>query len=93
MSQPNPKDPRSRYAGFERLLLRVVVRVGTHRCRLGRLARLKSGEVIALDQKLGTPFDLLCGDVALARVEPVAGEQGIGVKVVEIAVEDRDGSR
>ena len=93
-SEPqDPKDPRVRYAGFERLSLLVTIQIGTHRCHLRHLAGLKPGEVMTLDQEVGSPFELRCSGVRLARVEPVAGPQGIGVKLVQVEAEEDDAVR
>jgi flagellar motor switch/type III secretory pathway protein FliN len=70
------------YAGFELVPVPVVVRVGTARCTLGELAALEPGQVLPLDQAVGTPFDLLSRGVLLGQVEPVAAEEGVAVKLV-----------
>ncbi len=77
-----------RYAGFELVPLRVVVRVGTARCSLGRLAALDRGEILVLDRPVGAPFDLLVAGTPLAQVEPVAAEGGVAVKLVQAADAD-----
>jgi flagellar motor switch protein FliN len=84
-------DPRRRYAGFENVPLRVTVRVGRAICSLGRLASLEKGDVVTLDREVGAPFDLIVDGRIIAGVEPVAGDTGIGVKLVR-AVKERDGS-
>lgn len=84
-------DPRHRYRGFESVPVRIVARVGCTRLSLARLSSLGAGEVIGLDRSVGTPFDLLAGDRLVGRVDPVAGDDGVGVKLVA-CVEDSDES-
>ena len=80
----------SRFAGLESIPLEVTVKVGSARCRLVRLEKLKPGDTIQLERRIGEPFDLCSGSILLARVEPVAHAQGIAVKLVEIPEEEDD---
>ncbi len=84
--------PTEQFAGFESVPLEVWVRVGSAQCRLGALAALRPGEVLRLDRAVGEPFDLLSDDRLLAFVEPVADDEAMTLKVVEL-VEDADDGR
>jgi flagellar motor switch/type III secretory pathway protein FliN len=90
VNENDPKDPGSRYAGFEAVPIPLTVRIGRARCKVSQLASLEPGVVIALDRPLGAPFDLISGDVELARVEPVAGGDTIALKLVSPAGESDD---
>jgi flagellar motor switch/type III secretory pathway protein FliN len=93
VNEQDPKDPSSRYAGFETVPIPIRVRVGRARCKVARLASLKPGDVIALDRPLGAPFDLIAGDVELGRVDAVAGGKGISLKLVGVPGDDDDAGR
>lgn len=80
-----------RYAGFEGVPIEVAVRVGTAVCTVDRIRHLADGDLVVLDRAVGSPFDLLSGDLLLGQVEPVAADPGIAVKLVSVA-EDDDGS-
>jgi hypothetical protein len=49
---------------------------------------MEPGEVVLLDQPIGAPFDLLSGDVLLGRVEPVASDHGISLKLLPAGEDD-----
>lgn len=89
MTAPDPNDPRYPYAGLEHLRLNVVIRVGGTLCPVRDLAKMKAGDVIVLNETVGTPFDLIVGDKTVAKVEPVASGDGIAVKFVSLAEEVR----
>ena len=91
MSPQKPKDekdPRQRYAGFEAVPIPVRVVIGRSRCSVRRLAEMETGEVVVLDRTIGAPFDLLSGDTFLGRVEPVATDDGISVKLLPASEEE-----
>jgi len=91
VSQPKPKDekdPRQRYAGFEAVPIPIRVVIGRSRCSMRRLAEMDAGEVVVLDRAIGAPFDLLSGDTFLGRVEPVATDDGISVKLLPSSEEE-----
>lgn len=87
------RDAAARFAGFEKVPLRVAVLVGRARCRLGQLAELKSGDVLQLDRRIGEPFELRAGPILLGRVEAVADKEAIAVKLIEIPEGDDGPSR
>lgn len=82
------RERRSRYHGFESVPLRVTVRVGRTRLSLARAGELAEGDVLALDRSVGSPFDLLAGEVPLGEVEPVAVGESVGFKLVSTAEPD-----
>lgn len=82
---PDSKDPRGRYAGFETLPIRVIVRVGGTRCTLGRLGSLEKGDVIPLECDVTEPFELEADGILLGKVKPVAGDSTVAAKLVEVA--------
>ncbi len=87
--EPAPPSLEEQFAGFESVPIATRVRVGAATCRLGRLSEMKPGEVIALDREVGEPFDLMSDNRLLALVEPVADDEAVTLKVVEL-VEDVD---
>jgi flagellar motor switch/type III secretory pathway protein FliN len=89
MSVP-ARDDRQRFRGFEAIPVRIVVRVGGASLSLGRLSDLKEGEVLSLDRAVGSPLELIAGGVLLGRVEPVASEEGVGLKLVDCPEDDDD---
>ena len=88
VSKRESAHPAGRFVGFEAVSVEVTVRVGGCRCRLAKLAELAPGEVIQLDHLVGEPFELRAGEVLLGGVEPVSEEEGIAVRLVEIAEAD-----
>ena len=91
MSPAKPKDdkdPRQRYAGFEAVPIPIRIVIGSAQCSVQRLSEMTSGEVVVLDRPIGAPFDLLSGDTFLGRVEPVATDQGISIKLLPPAEEE-----
>jgi flagellar motor switch protein FliN/FliY len=90
MAEPAPKKTRRRYDGFESIGIPITIRVGRTRCAVAFLAELGEGEVIPLDRPVGTAFDLLAGGRVLARVEPVAVGDRIGVKLAAGSEDDDD---
>jgi flagellar motor switch protein FliN/FliY len=91
MMSESARDPRRRFRGLEEIPVRVTVRVGGGRLSLARLSALKQGDLVELDRAVGAPFDLTVGEVPLARVEPVAGDEGIGLKLVAVVEDEDDG--
>ena len=85
MPEEKTKDAGERFVGFESIPLEITVKVGEARCRLGQLAALEVGQVILVDRLVGEPFDLLAGEVLLARVEAVGGDNGCAFKVIQIS--------
>jgi flagellar motor switch/type III secretory pathway protein FliN len=82
------KDPKQRYAGFEAVPIPIRVVIGSARCSVRRLTGLASGDVVVLDRAIGAPFALQSGDTFLGRVEPVATDHGISVKLLPAGEED-----
>lgn len=84
-------EARGRFRGFESVPVPVTVRAGRTRVTLARLTELAPGDVLVLDRAVGSPFDLLAGDVLLGRVEPVVSGDRVAFKLV-CAVERDDGA-
>jgi flagellar motor switch/type III secretory pathway protein FliN len=93
MPDPMTKNPSERLAGFDAVPVKITIRVGFGTCTLGFLSELSEGALIRLDRPVGAPFDLLAGERLLGHVEPVAGGDGIAVKLVAVAEEEDDTSR
>jgi flagellar motor switch/type III secretory pathway protein FliN len=88
MSASDRRSP-ARYAGFESVPLRVTVAVGEARCPLSELVGLERGHVLKLDRRIGEPFVLRVGEVALGLVEPVAQREGVALRLCDV-VEDEE---
>jgi flagellar motor switch/type III secretory pathway protein FliN len=84
---------RTRYTGFESLPVPINVRVGGALLSLERLRALAPGDLIRLDRSVGTPFDLNSGELLLGRVDPVADEDRVAVKLVDCPEEDDEPPR
>jgi flagellar motor switch/type III secretory pathway protein FliN len=84
------KSGSSRFAGFGSVPIRITIRAGKAYCSVAFLSDLKEGSVLRLDTQVGTPFDLLAGGRLLGGVEPVAGEDGVSIKLVSVAEDEDD---
>ena len=78
-----PAPQGARFAGFESLMVRITVHVGAARMTIDRLSSLKVGDVVPLERAVGAPFDLRIGELWLGRVEPLAIEDRLGLKLVD----------
>jgi flagellar motor switch/type III secretory pathway protein FliN len=87
MRAPEDDVPGPDLTGFESVPVRVVVRVGSGRCSLARLVELGTGDLVPLDRCVGEPFDLVASGVPLGSVEPIAGADGVSLKLVATAEE------
>lgn len=84
---------KERLAAFGTVPVEIAVRVGGWKTTLARLAELKQGDRLELDRAIGEPFDLLAEGVRIGRVEPVACEEFVLVKLasaVETGSRDDD---
>ena len=80
---PSPESAApDRYRGYESIPLCITVRVGRTQLSLAKFARLEVGDVLLLDRSVGTPFDLIAGDLLLGGVEPVAVDDCVGFRLV-----------
>lgn len=84
MSEPESAGPATRFAGFESLPVRITVRVGPARCKVGHIAALEPGSVIPLDRRVGELFELCAGGVVLGHVQPIADREGVALKLVSV---------
>jgi flagellar motor switch/type III secretory pathway protein FliN len=91
---PPTPDRADRYRGFESTPIRITVLVGSTRMSVNRLSSLALGDVVPLDRAVGAPFDLKAGDLELGKVEPVAAEERVALKLVSCPedVEDHAGA-
>ncbi len=84
------EDPARKYGGFEGIPISIRIRVGRTQSTLRELQNLEEGELLLLKHAVGAPFDLLSGEILLAKVELVATEQGVAIKLVSAADGDDD---
>lgn len=91
---PAPQDPGFDLAsaGLPESILRIPVTVqivlGTTRMPIGKVADLKPGSTVTLDQKLGAPVTVLVNgrEVAKGELFVLDGEQDrLGVTITELA--------
>ncbi len=55
---------------------------------MAKLAELRPGEIVALDRRVGEPFELRSGPVLLGFVQPVAMGEIVAVKLVGVPEDD-----
>ena len=84
---PAPQD-RARYRGFESVPIRITVVVGRAQLTLSKLLELAKCDLVKLDRGVGAPFDLITGELVLGRVDPVASDDGIAIKLVDAGSDD-----
>ncbi len=78
------------FAGFTDIPIEVRVRLGNAPCQLKRLSELEEGEVLPLGHVVGVPFELVSESVALAQLEPVADDDRMSFKVLDIIGGNRE---
>ena len=64
--------------------LPVTLRVGSTELPLGRILSLAPGDVIALDNEVGGPVDVLVAGKPVARGELVSIDGRLGVRITEL---------
>ena len=69
--------------------VKVQAVLGRSRMDLAQLMRLKSGDVIDLDRRVGEPVDVFVNNRLIARGEIVLIESALGVTLTEIVRQDR----
>jgi len=69
--------------------VKVQVLLGRSRMEIGELMRLKSGDVIELDRRVGEPVDVFVNNRMIARGEVVLIDHALGVTLTEIVRQDR----
>ncbi len=69
--------------------VKVQAILGRSRMDMGKLLRLKAGDVVDLDRRVGEPVDLFINDRLVARGEVVLIDSALGVTLTEIVRQDR----
>lgn len=69
--------------------VKVQAVLGRSRMDLAQLMRLKSGDVIDLDRRVGEPVDVFVNNRLIARGEIVLIDSALGVTLTEIVRQDR----
>ncbi|EZP48664.1 flagellar motor switch protein FliN [Sphingomonas sp. RIT328] len=69
--------------------VRVQAVLGRARMNIGTLLRLKTGDVVELDRRVGEPADIFVNNRLIARGEVVLIDGTLGVTLTEIIHQDR----
>jgi flagellar motor switch protein FliN/FliY len=69
--------------------VKVQAVLGRSRMDIGELMRLKSGDVVELDRRVGEPVDIFVNNRMIARGEVVLIDSALGVTLTEIVRQDR----
>ena len=69
--------------------VKVQVLLGRSRMEIGELMRLKAGDIVELDRRVGEPVDVFVNNRMIARGEVVLIDQALGVTLTEIVRQDR----
>lgn len=69
--------------------VKVHAVLGRSRMEIGELMRLKTGDVIDLDRRVGEPVDMFVNNRLIARGEVVLIDNGLGVTLTEIVRQER----
>ncbi|MEN2786155.1 flagellar motor switch protein FliN [Sphingomonas qilianensis] len=69
--------------------VKVQAVLGRSRMDIGALMRLKTGDVVELDRRVGEPADIFVNNRLIARGEVVLIDNALGVTVTEIVRQDR----
>jgi flagellar motor switch protein FliN/FliY len=69
--------------------VKVQAVLGRSRMEIGELMRLKPGDVVELDRRVGEPVDLYVNNRLIARGEVVLIDNALGVTLTEIVRQDR----
>ncbi len=69
--------------------VKVQAVLGRSRMDIGQLMRLKSGDVVELDRRVGEPVDIFVNNRLIARGEVVLVDSALGVTLTEIIRQDR----
>jgi flagellar motor switch protein FliN/FliY len=90
-SQPSVSEPPSRL-GLEpvhKVLVRVQAVLGQTKLNVGDLMRMRSGDVIDLDRRVGEPVDIWVNNRLIARGEVVLTGGLLGVALTEMVKQTR----
>ena len=69
--------------------VKVQAVLGRSRMEIGELMRLRPGDVVELDRRVGEPVDIYVNNRLIARGEVVLIDNALGVTLTEIVREDR----
>jgi len=69
--------------------VKVQAVLGRSRMDIGELMRLKTGDVVELDRRVGEPADIFVNNRLIARGEVVLIDGTLGVTLTEIVRQDR----
>lgn len=69
--------------------VKVQAVLGRSRMDIGHLMRLKTGDVVELDRRVGEPVDIFVNNRLIARGEVVLIDSALGVTLTEIVRQDR----
>lgn len=69
--------------------VKVQAVLGRSRMEIGELMRLKPGDVVELDRRVGEPVDIYVNNRLIARGEVVLIDNALGVTLTEIVRQDR----
>ena len=69
--------------------VKVQAVLGRSRMDIGELMRLRPGDVVELDRRVGEPVDIFVNNRLIARGEVVLIDNALGVTLTEIVRQDR----
>jgi flagellar motor switch protein FliN len=69
--------------------VKVQVLLGRSRMEIGELMRMKAGDIVELDRRVGEPVDVFVNNRMIARGEVVLIDHALGVTLTEIVRQDR----
>jgi flagellar motor switch protein FliN/FliY len=69
--------------------VKVHAVLGRSRMEIDELMRLRSGDIVELDRRVGEPVDLFVNNRLIARGEVVLVDNSLGVTLTEIVRQDR----
>lgn len=78
-----PDDPTNLEVVYD-VPVRVKVVLGSARMEIGQLMRLKPGDIVELDRRVGEPVDIFVNDRLIAKGEIVLIGNSLGVTMTEI---------
>jgi flagellar motor switch protein FliN/FliY len=88
VTSATPASPEGLEAVFD-VPVKVQAVLGRSRMEIGELMRLKPGDVVELDRRVGEPVDIYVNNRLIARGEVVLIDNALGVTLTEIVRQDR----
>ncbi len=86
---PGPTPTASDLQAVFDVPVKVQAVLGRSRMDIGELMRLKTGDVVELDRRVGEPADIFVNNRLIARGEVVLIDGTLGVTLTEIVRQDR----